>query len=104
MRGTTKEWVHTPVGFYHDIQQRPRHRTSFLQTKIQLLRSAGEPPFYACKACSYIGWQMAPSRMCSCGGDGTDKCDGTDTGQYGTVTMRNGNQPYPQDMLEAALM
>jgi hypothetical protein len=42
--------------------------------------------------------------MCSCGGDGTDKCDGTDTGQYGTVTMRNGNQPYPQDMLEAALM
>ena len=34
----------------------------FLQTKIQLLRSAGEPPIFACKACSYIGWQMAPYR------------------------------------------
>ncbi len=43
------------------------------------------------------------SRLCSNGGDGSDKGDGTDTGPYGTMSVACHNQPYPQDMLEAAL-
>ena len=144
IRGTFKEWTHTPVGFIHDIQQNPNRKTKGLifQTKhyswaiASLLTPhwwssdeknplrdkctlATKAPYF-CLQGMQLHWLTdgpLPMRMMGAtqydsggrcyvgnGGDGSDKGDGTDTGPYGTMSIACHNQPYPQDMLEAALM